>query len=664
MPPEAFATAEGLIGLAILHAAWLDLAAAAVAAIAGRFVASHEARHALFLAALGVVAIGSPALAVLQHVSPGEGRASAVETSIGVARGEVVEAPDGPTPSDPATTPRVAETGEGPTALATLFRRAAAALGAVKPYLAAGWALGVAGSGAILLVGALSLRRLVAHSAPVAAWERRARAMSRAFRLRRPPAVRVHDRVAEPCLAGVLRPVVLLPASWLDAEPGEVDAVLAHELAHARRLDHVANLAQRAVEAFLFFHPAALWLSRSARRESEPCADALAARLTGDPLALARALEYAARRPPAGPGPLRPGLGLPVSGDRSTLLPRIQELLGMKPPRPRLALWPFAALPAAVVLAFLAAAVTTAEDSVHRDLREFHNAVDEWRITSPKLPAPEVDIRSLPEADRVRLLTTPPSKLSHEDLVMLVRTQPLSPGDAPGLSREELLKFASPGQVCFVVRSIQLRTRRPDAEAPGQASLIRTELLPHTLHAMSRDSEVSSFHAPRVTAFEQATLTFITGDEIASPGLPDLTTAGDHEGPIGRVVARLDGPIEPGDPKLVLADRLHGVLGFQIKTARKRWGHAVEIRYGAAVPERAVHDGAPRTIARRILMNVPEGSGILFDSGIEVVAGETDARRIKTLLLVTPVHIPNEEDEEAMNGPVVDFPPHPDRKPS
>ncbi len=183
------------------------------------------------------------------------------------------------------------------------------------------------------------------------------------MRLGEVPAVRVHPTLGEPCLCGVLRPVILLPGRWLATAGADgLDAVLAHELAHARRLDHLVNLALRLLETLLFFHPGIHWLSRRLRLERELCADALAARLTADPLALARALESVARLrlAPAFPAPL--GAALTLGGGRESLLPRIQELIGMTPIRPRTRVWPFLVLPSALAIGLLAASLGLAED--------------------------------------------------------------------------------------------------------------------------------------------------------------------------------------------------------------------------------------------------------------------------------------------------------------
>ena len=83
----------------------------------------------------------------------------------------------------------------------------------------------------------------------------------------------------------------LLPVSALAAlSPRQVEAILAHELAHIRRHDYLVNLLQTLVETLLFYHPAVWWLSRRIRAERENCCDDLAVSLCGDPYAYAKAL--------------------------------------------------------------------------------------------------------------------------------------------------------------------------------------------------------------------------------------------------------------------------------------------------------------------------------------------------------------------------------------
>ncbi len=72
--------------------------------------------------------------------------------------------------------------------------------------------------------------------------------------------------------------------------PEQLEAVLAHELAHIRRADYVWNLAQTAIETLFFFHPAVWWLGHRVRHHRELCCDDLAVQACGDAVLYATAL--------------------------------------------------------------------------------------------------------------------------------------------------------------------------------------------------------------------------------------------------------------------------------------------------------------------------------------------------------------------------------------
>ncbi len=94
-----------------------------------------------------------------------------------------------------------------------------------------------------------------------------------------------------PVVVGYLRPVVLLPVSLMTSLPAEqLEAILAHELAHVRRHDFVVNLLQTLVETFFFYHPAVWWLSHQIRVEREHCCDDLVVASFGNRVEYGRAL--------------------------------------------------------------------------------------------------------------------------------------------------------------------------------------------------------------------------------------------------------------------------------------------------------------------------------------------------------------------------------------
>ncbi len=350
---------------ALLHSVWIGLIVTGIAAliIEGATRCSHRARHAILLVALALVVMGPVLATVLQRAikfpAPAVGSwkweisAQTRPDEAAVTRDERERSSMHVARVRPTRTDASFDVRDHFTGFVTIANR-------VRPFLVGAWLLCVASIAGFFALGARTVRRLCRVAEPAAQEiQQKAQAMAERLGLGRAPVVLVHARVQEPFLGGIFRPVILLSDCWIASVCGEcLDAVLAHELAHARRQDHVINLAQRIVEMVLFFHPAVHWLSRSLRRQREFCADALAVRLTSDPLALARALESVAllRRS------LRatPAFGSSLGGQSSSLLPRIQELLGMKPTRTRFRFWPFAALPAAGLFAIFAASAGAA----------------------------------------------------------------------------------------------------------------------------------------------------------------------------------------------------------------------------------------------------------------------------------------------------------------
>ena len=109
--------------------------------------------------------------------------------------------------------------------------------------------------------------------------------------LLRPVRVIISAASDGPSVVGWIRPLVLLPASAIAGlTPDQLEAVLAHELAHIRRHDYLCNLLQMVVETLLFYHPAVWWVSARIRRERELCCDDLAVRACNDAFCYARAL--------------------------------------------------------------------------------------------------------------------------------------------------------------------------------------------------------------------------------------------------------------------------------------------------------------------------------------------------------------------------------------
>ncbi len=124
-----------------------------------------------------------------------------------------------------------------------------------------------------------------------------------------------------PTVVGWLRPVILLPASaFTGLSTEQLEAILAHELAHIKRFDYLVNMMQTIVEILGFYHPAVWWLSHKIRVERENCCDDLAVTVTKDRICYARALTSLEE--------IRGRGELAVAAAGGNLLSRIRRLIG------------------------------------------------------------------------------------------------------------------------------------------------------------------------------------------------------------------------------------------------------------------------------------------------------------------------------------------------
>ena len=125
---------------------------------------------------------------------------------------------------------------------------------------------------------------------------------------------------AEAVLIGWIKPAVLLPVSVVtQMSTDHIEAIIAHELAHVKRYDHMFAGIQAIVETVLFYHPAVWWVSHQVRVEREHCCDDLAAELLNDTPRYARALFELENQ--------RTGFGrFALSAQDGSLLSRISRL--------------------------------------------------------------------------------------------------------------------------------------------------------------------------------------------------------------------------------------------------------------------------------------------------------------------------------------------------
>jgi uncharacterized protein involved in exopolysaccharide biosynthesis/beta-lactamase regulating signal transducer with metallopeptidase domain len=302
------------IGWAVLHSLWQGACAGAIFALL-RFALRRRSANARYLAgclSLGVLLV-APVLTLLLGSTPSAAPGSGTS---GISAFSGADA-------------SVFSFGS--------FQRSYAGTGAysswhwgtdvftqVAPMLAMVWFLGVTIFSARLTRGCWCVRNIrIRDNEPVeAAWMETLNDLRRRLGVSRPVRLLKSALVEVPTVIGWLRPVILLPASAMTGlTPGQLEVLLAHELAHVRRLDYVVNAFQCLVETLMFYHPVAWWISRNVREERENCCDDLVIDVCGDRLAYALALATM-----EGLRGELPDLAFAASG--GSLLNRIRRLLG------------------------------------------------------------------------------------------------------------------------------------------------------------------------------------------------------------------------------------------------------------------------------------------------------------------------------------------------
>jgi len=144
------------------------------------------------------------------------------------------------------------------------------------------WALGVLASLAVLTAQGIRMAWQMRGAVPASLGTINCDVLAQTLGLRRAPNVRESAAVSAPCVAGWLRPVILMPpglSSALSAD--DLRLMLAHEMAHVRRGDlRWAALPTLACTLF-FFHPLAWWAASEWAAAREEACDALALQVTG-----------------------------------------------------------------------------------------------------------------------------------------------------------------------------------------------------------------------------------------------------------------------------------------------------------------------------------------------------------------------------------------------
>ncbi len=314
-PRTSLGTLIEPLGWALVHSFWQILVVAATAAFVVRLMRhrSAQARYVLLLVALAVAVIWPVATFALLPAGaplavPGEAAAldegaketvppnysqpiSVIEPFAPKAHVWEPTLPAGPQSDQAESSSSAAEP------VVSIARSWAETTQAVlRPHL--GWLVGAWILGMVLcslrpLLGWFTLerlRRVGVSQVPEEILELLNRVSGR-LGLRRVVSIKQSVLATVPVVIGYLRPTILLPLSVLGHMPvSQLEAIIAHELAHVRRHDFLCNLIQTLIETLFFYHPAIWWLSHRIRIEREHCCDDLVVGMLGNRVAYGRAL--------------------------------------------------------------------------------------------------------------------------------------------------------------------------------------------------------------------------------------------------------------------------------------------------------------------------------------------------------------------------------------
>lgn len=218
---------------------------------------------------------------------------------------------------------------EGPRSLVlTVQHYLQQVVGSVQPFMPTMvvlWMLGVLFlllrlQGSIMYLG--RLKRTKVSRVP-ADWSSKLEELSHQLGIPGPVSMMESALAEIPMVIGHLKPVILLPLGMIAGLPArDVEAVLAHELAHIKRYDYLINIVQTVVESVLFFNPVVWWVSSVIRKQREHCCDDLAVRCCGNQLVYAHALTN------LGAWSLKsPSMSMGLFKNRNELFQRIKRLV-------------------------------------------------------------------------------------------------------------------------------------------------------------------------------------------------------------------------------------------------------------------------------------------------------------------------------------------------
>lgn len=143
--------------------------------------------------------------------------------------------------------------------------------------------------------------------------------------IKKPVTIYISDLVNSPVTIGFLKPMILVPIAAVNRlTPGQMEAVLLHELAHIKRHDYLVNLWITFIQTILYFNPFVKLFIKQIEREREKSCDETVLHFQYDPHGYATALLMLEKTNTSF------SIALAAKGKKNDLLHRIETILGIE----------------------------------------------------------------------------------------------------------------------------------------------------------------------------------------------------------------------------------------------------------------------------------------------------------------------------------------------
>ncbi len=139
--------------------------------------------------------------------------------------------------------------------------------------------------------------------------------------------IKSYDQQISPFTLGYFKPIIFMPLTILNGlNPSEIEAIIAHELAHIKRYDFAINIITSMIEVILYYHPVVWWLQKQIEEHRENACDDLAISFKGDKIMYAKALVKLQEKIQKN----NPALAMAFTGNnKSIFLNRIKRMFNM-----------------------------------------------------------------------------------------------------------------------------------------------------------------------------------------------------------------------------------------------------------------------------------------------------------------------------------------------